>query len=215
MVDPALRIWDISPPLSPASPVFPGDAPFSLEWTARIAPDNPVNVSALRFSPHTGAHVDAPLHYDDAGVPVGHLPLERFIGLCRVIHAMEAGPLVRPDDIDDRLEDAPPRVLIRTARKSIHDRWTHDFKALAPETIEYLHACAVQLVGIDTPSIDPADSHPLPSHQAARRLGLLILENLMLDDVDEGDYELIALPLKLSTAEASPVRAILRARPAG
>ena len=213
MPDSAPRIWDISPPLSPGSPVFPGDAPFSLEWTARIAPDNPVNVSALRFSPHTGAHVDAPLHYDEAGSPVGLLQLERFIGRCRVIDAMGAGPLVGPQDIDDRLEDAPPRILIRTAQRSIHDRWTNDFKALAPETVEYLHACGAQLVGIDTPTIDPADSHALPSHQAARRLGLLILENLMLDEVGEGDYELIALPLKLVTAEASPVRAVLRALP--
>ena len=66
------------------------------------------------------------------------------------------------------------------------------------------------MIGIDTASIDPADSKTLDSHQTIRRLNLRVLENLVLDDVPEGDYELIALPLKLMTADASPVRAILR-----
>ena len=66
------------------------------------------------------------------------------------------------------------------------------------------------LIGIDTASIDPATARPLDSHQVIRRRGLRVLENLVLDDVPEGDYELIALPLKLTTADASPVRAVLR-----
>ena len=68
----------------------------------------------------------------------------------------------------------------------------------------------VQLIGIDTASIDPADSKTLDSHQVIRRRDLRVLENLVLDDVPEGDYELIALPLKLMSADASPVRAVLR-----
>jgi arylformamidase len=68
----------------------------------------------------------------------------------------------------------------------------------------------VRLVGIDTASIDPADSKALASHQVVRRHDVRVLENLVLDDVAEGDYELIALPLKLVTADASPVRAVLR-----
>ena len=69
------------------------------------------------------------------------------------------------------------------------------------------------LVGIDTASIDPAGSKTLDSHQVIRRLNLRVLENLVLDDVPEGDYELIALPLKLMTSDASPVRAVLRELP--
>ena len=79
--------------------------------------------------------------------------------------------------------------------------------------MERLADAGVQLIGIDTASIDPADSKRLASHQVIRRRGLRVLENLVLDDVPEGDYELIALPLKLSTADASPVRAVLRALP--
>jgi arylformamidase len=91
--------------------------------------------------------------------------------------------------------------------------WNPDFTAYAPEAIEWLAARGVRLVGIDTPSVDPADSKALSSHQQLRRLDLRVLENLVLDDVPEGDYELIALPLKLQGACASPVRAILRELP--
>jgi len=93
------------------------------------------------------------------------------------------------------------------------DRWDAGLTAYAPDTIERLADAGVVLVGIDTASIDPADSKPLPSHQVIRRRGLRVLENLVLDGVPEGDYELIALPLKLTTADASPVRAVLRALP--
>jgi arylformamidase len=90
------------------------------------------------------------------------------------------------------------------------DRWDPDLAAFAPQTIERLAALGVLLVGIDTASIDPADSKTLDAHQVIRRLNLRVLENLVLDAVPEGDYELIALPLKLMTADASPVRAVLR-----
>jgi arylformamidase len=93
------------------------------------------------------------------------------------------------------------------------DRWDPDLAAFAPQTIERLAALGVLLVGIDTASIDPAGSKTLDSHQVIRRLNLRVLENLVLDDVPEGDYELIALPLKLMTSDASPVRAVLRELP--
>jgi arylformamidase len=79
--------------------------------------------------------------------------------------------------------------------------------------VELLAELGVLLVGTDSASIDPADSQPLPSHQTIRRHGLRVLENLLLDDVPEGDCELIALPLKLMSADASPVRAVLRPLP--
>ena len=108
------------------------------------------------------------------------------------------------------MRELPPRVLVRTYERAPVDRWDPGLAAYAPETIEKLAALGVKLVGIDTASIDPAESKSLDSHQAIRRLGLRVLENLVLDDVPEGDYELIALPLKLMTADASPVRAVLR-----
>ena len=204
------RIWDISPPVQAGAPVFPGDTPYAQKWAASIAPCCPVNVSEISLSPHVGAHADAPLHYDSAGQAVGELDLEPYLGRCRVIHAIGRGPLVLWSDLAHAVADLPPRVLVRTYRRAPVDRWDPELAAYAPETIERLAAQGVKLVGIDTASIDPAQSKQLPSHQVIRRLGLRVLENLVLDEVAEGDYELIALPLKLMTADASPVRAVLR-----
>jgi arylformamidase len=206
------RIWDISPPVHADSPVFPGDAAFNQDWAARIGPGCPVNVSTLRLSPHTGAHADAPLHYDDQGAAVGELDLEPYLGRCRVIHAIGCGPLIDWTQLQHRLADLPPRVLVRTYARSPAG-WDPKLAAYAPQTIERLADLGVRLIGIDTASIDPAESKALPSHQVIRHRGLRVLENLWLDDVPEGDYELIALPLKLSSADASPVRAVLRELP--
>jgi arylformamidase len=204
------RLWDISPPVHATSPVFPGDVAYGQGWSARIGPGCPVNVSTLTLSPHTGAHADAPLHYDDAGAAIGDVALEPYLGRCRVIHAVDCGPLVEWVHLQHALADLPPRVLVRTYRRQ-PEAWDPDLAAFAPETVEGLANLGVQLIGIDSASIDPADSKTLPSHQVIRRRGLRVLENLWLDDVAEGDYELIALPLKLTTADASPVRAVLRA----
>jgi arylformamidase len=204
------RIWDISPPVAPGSPVFPGDTPYEQAWSATLGPGCPVNVSRITLSPHVGAHADAPLHYDPDGAAIGAVGLEPYLGRCRVIHAIGKGPLVEWQDLEHAARDLPPRVLVRTYERMPAGHWDADLAAYAPAAIERLAALGVQLVGIDTASIDPAQSKSLDSHQVIRRLGLRVLENLVLDDVPEGDYELIALPLKLLTADASPVRAVLR-----
>ena len=203
------RIWDISPPVDASAPVFPGDTAYSQQWSASIGPDCPVNVSAITLSPHVGAHADAPLHYDPNGASSGQLDLEPYLGPCRVIHAIGSGPLVYWEHIQHAVVELPPRVLVRTYVQA-PTTWDADLAAFAPDTIERLADLGVQLIGIDTASIDPASSKTLDSHQVIRRRNMRVLENLVLDDVPEGDYELIALPLKLMTADASPVRAVLR-----
>lgn len=212
MAEPA-RLWDISPPVHAGSPVFPGDTPYGQRWSATLGPGCPVNVSAITLSPHVGAHADAPLHYAEAGQAIGAVPLAPYLGRCRVIHAIGCGPLVLWQHLAHALDDAqdlPPRVLVRTYAQAPLDRFDNTLTAFAPDTLERLADAGVCLVGIDSASVDPADSKPLPSHQVLLRRNLRVLENLLLDDVPEGDYELIALPLKLMSADASPVRAVLR-----
>lgn len=204
------KLWDISPPIHASAPVFPGDTTYSQTWVARIGPDCPVNVSAVTLSPHIGAHADAPLHYDPMGEAIGAVSLDAFLGPCRVIHAMGCGPLVRPEHIQHALQNLPPRVLVRMYQRQ-PQQFDHALPAFAPETVALLADLGAKLIGTDSASIDPADSKALASHQVIRQRGLRVLENLLLDDVPEGDYELIALPLKLISADASPVRAVLRA----
>jgi len=203
------KLWDISPPIAPDSPLFPGDEPYSQRWTARISPGCPVNLCAITMSPHIGAHADAPLHYADGERAIGEVDLAPYLGPCRVIHAIDRGPLVRPEHLAHATQGLPPRVLVRTCREA-PTRWSPDFVSFAPETLIWLAGLGVRLVGIDSQSVDPAESKTLDAHQELELHDLRVLENLVLDAVPAGDYELIALPLKLMQACASPVRAVLR-----
>ncbi|MGF6775642.1 arylformamidase [Paraburkholderia sp. GAS334] len=207
-------LWDITPPIDPATPVWPGDTPVGIERVWRMEAGSPVNVARMTLSPHTGAHTDAPLHYDAEGAAIGVVPLDAYIGRCRVIHCIGAAPLVTPAHIAGALdldESLPPRVLLRTYARAPTREWDSAFCAVAPETIDLLASRGVQLIGIDTPSLDPQESKTMDAHHRIRAHRMAILEGIVLDAVVEGDYELIALPLKFTTLDASPVRAVLRA----
>ena len=218
-----MRLWDISPPLSPATPGFPGDTLYSQRWHTQIGPGCPVNVSAVTMSPHLGAHADAPLHYAAGASAIGAVDLDPFLGPCRVIHAIDRGAFVTRAHLEHAAAGLhptahsrrggrprlPPRVLVRT-RATAAVKWSGDFAAFAPDTIAWLAGLGVRLVGIDSQSVDPAESKTLDSHQQLLAHDMRVLENLVLDEVEAGDYELIALPLKLMDADASPVRAVLR-----
>lgn len=210
-------LWDISPAVDTATPVWPGDTPVGIERVWRIEAGSPVNVARLTLSPHTGAHTDAPLHYDAKGAAIGHVPLNTYLGRCRVIHCIGAAPVVTPQHLspylDDSIGEVPPRVLLRTYKNAPTTAWDSAFCAVAPETIDLLAEKGVELIGIDTPSLDPQESKTMDAHHRIRAHGMAILEGIVLDDVAPGDYELIALPLKLTALDASPVRAVLRALP--
>lgn len=207
-----MKLWDISPAISAATPCFPGDTAYTQRWNAQLGPGCPVNVSAITLSPHLGSHADAPLHYGQDASPIGALDLAPFLGPCRVIHAIDRGALITPDHLQHAVAGLPPRVLVRTCRTAPAE-WSPLFSAFAPHTITWLARHGVRLVGIDSQSVDPADSKTLDSHQQLLAHDMRVLENLVLDEVAEGDYELIALPLKLAHADASPVRAVLRSLP--
>jgi arylformamidase len=206
------RLWDISPPLCDSTPVWPGDTAYLQRWVMAIGPGCPVNVSAISLSPHLGAHADAPLHYAPNAAAIGAVDLEPFLGRCRVVHAIDKGPFITRAHLEHAAGDLPARVLVRT-RLTAATVWSPAFTAFAPDTIAWLASLGVTLVGLDSPSVDPADSKTLDSHMQLRAHDVRVLENLVLDEVEAGDYELIALPLKLTEACASPVRAVLRSLP--
>ncbi|KKJ06633.1 arylformamidase [Burkholderia gladioli] len=207
-------LWDISPAISPATPVWPGDTEVAVERVWRMEAGSPVNVARLTLSPHTGAHADAPLHYDAEGAPIGAVPLDAYLGACRVIDCLGAAPAVAPARIAAALAGCPPRVLLRTYANAPQQAWDNAFCAVEAATIDLLAAHGVRLIGIDTPSLDLQESKTMDAHRRVRTHGMAILEGLVLDAVPAGDYELIALPLKFATLDASPVRAVLRALPA-
>jgi arylformamidase len=201
---------DISPPLRVGMGVFPGDAAFQVAPTFTIGPNCPVNVAEIAMSTHCGAHADAPLHYDPNGASIDQLDLADFIGPARVIDARGENPLCGFDEISAALDGAPPRLLLRLMDRLDPMVWPTGFRALAPDAVERLALRGVRLIGVDVPSVDPETSKELPSHMVCRAHDIRIVENLALADVAPGDYELIALPLKLAGLDAAPVRAVLR-----
>ena len=208
-------LYDISPALTAGMPVWPGDTPFQSSPNWVLEGGCPVNVARLTLSPHSGAHADAPLHYLADGAAIGAVPLTPYLGPCRVVHCLAPGAELSLPRLQAALQGSgplPPRLLIRTYAQFPHTAWDQDFPGIAAEVIDWLGSQGVQLIGVDTASLDPADSKTMAAHLAVARQRMAILENLVLDAVPAGDYELIALPLKLMDTDASPVRAILRQR---
>jgi arylformamidase len=210
-----MRIWDISEPIEPASATFPGDTPFSQEWVARQEKGASCNVSTIRMSVHVGTHTDAPLHFDVAGADIASVDLRLYLGPCRVVDVPGEGTpsLIPAAALTPELLRGASRILFRTRREHDHRAWNPSFTAVGPAAAKLLVAAGVRLVGIDTPSIDHADSKELDGHHVLYEGGVAILENIDLRGVPAGDYELIALPLRITNGDSSPVRAILRELP--
>ena len=204
------QLYDISQPLRPDLPVWPGDTPFGLERTWVLEGECPVNVSRLTLSTHSGAHADAPLHFDPAGAAIDAVGLVPYLGPVQLLSVTEGPDRIAAGEVLPRLEPGTRRVLLRTFEHFPHDAWPTHFRTPAPDLVEALGAAGVRLLGIDGPSLDPQDAKDLVSHQALGRWRMAVLEGLVFDGVPDGRYELIAPPLRLSGADASPVRALLR-----
>ena len=202
-------IYDITPPITDKLTVWPGDVPLSREILCDMNDGAETTSSALRATAHLGAHADAPSHYG-LGVPgIEGRSIDYYLGRCQVISVKACpGAVIGPDSVCVPITAA--RVLFHTATFPDPTVFSQDFAALSPSLVESLSHQGVRLIGIDTPSVDPFESKDLPSHKMCLKHNVAILEGLVLTDVPEGIYELIALPLKLIGFDASPVRAVLR-----
>lgn len=204
-------LYDITRTVSPSLAVWPGDAQYSASAALRIRDGASVNLMTLTLSAHTGTHADAYYHYEADGSHPAAMPLDAYIGPARVVTVSKRDGVLT-------VEDFPPGSLDGVARLLIHshvsdlpdDQWPDEFPYPSPALIDHLAAQGCRLIGLDSPSVDALDSRDLPGHHALFRAGMVNLETLNLRGVPDGDYELVALPLKLDLACGSPVRAILR-----
>ena len=204
-----MAVFDISPPITMSLAVWPGDTPPSREVLLDMKRGDNLTLSTLRATVHLGAHADGPNHYGQDAPGIDERSLEYYLGPCQVIRVrVENGTRITSDMLGQSIEQ--PRVLLATGTFPDPTEFNEDFAALTPDLIDSLHERGVQLIGIDTPSVDLFDSKDLPAHGRFLANDMAILEGLVLSDVPEGVYELIALPLKLVGFDASPVRAILR-----
>ena len=198
---------DITRRLYRGHPVWPGDTPFTLEPVSKIAEGASVNVGKLTTTTHLGTHLDAPYHYLEEGGRLESIPLSVLIGPCRVVDARGPDELTRGFLQGVELAE---RTLFYTGQPDEWREFPTLFMSVHPDAVAYLAERGVRLFGTDCPSVDPLTSKDLPGHKAFARHGIHILEGLALGAVRPGEYELIALPLRLEGADASPVRAVLR-----
>lgn len=210
MTSTAARLFDISQRLRPELPVWPGDGAFEMTVTAAVSQGSSVTLHRMALSTQSGTHAECSRHVRDDAPTLDALDLEAFVGPCEVRDVSHAKDRVSLADVLDRLPARVERVLLRTLRRPDWGRWPSGFTAIEPALIDALAARGCRLIGTDAPSVDPETCTALNSHHAAHRAGMAILEGLVLDQIPEGRYELIALPLPIAGVEATPVRAILR-----
>lgn len=204
------QIYDITRTVSEELAEWPGDAPFAMGWSLHQSRGDPTNVGWMTLSTHFGSHIDAPYHFDTLRSTIDEVPLERFLGPARLID-VRGRPVIRREDLGEPgAWSETPRLLLRTGAWDDSRRYPATIPVLADDLPEYLAAHHVKLVGIDVPSVDELSSTTLPIHHALAARQIHILEGLDLRLPPSGVYELIALPLKIRGADASPVRAILR-----
>lgn len=201
-------IYDISPLISSKTAVFPGDVEFQRKVSMDFSQGDHISLSAIVSTLHLGAHADAPSHYHSQGKSIDQCDLHIYLGRCQVVDVSSFRGELQPSVLEG-LEIQAPRVLFKTNSIVSTDHWQNDFTFLSPALVKKLSEQNVKLIGIDTPSMDHAQSKTLDGHQAFYQQGISILEGLVLENVPAGIYYLIALPLKIKDGEASPVRAIL------
>ena len=200
---------DISQPLQNDIAEWPGDTPFTYEVAFSKADTGSVNIGKITTSTHMGTHIDAPFHFDDNGLKVLDLPIDLYIGRARVIDVSGNESIGRAE-LEGIDFGGAERLLLRTLSRLDSTVFPKSFTSLRADIGPLLKERGVRLIGVDTPSVDSEDSKTLDAHHSLNNNGVMILENIVLDTVEPGDYELIALPLPLTESDGSPVRAVLR-----
>jgi arylformamidase len=206
-----MKLIDVSVPLDGTLPNYPGNVPFALEATKRIARGDSSNVSAVHMSAHAGTHVDAPRHFFENGAATESLPLEMLIGRTRVIeitarHGIGAEELAAVDLSED------VRLLIKT-----HNSWLWGSPEFQPSFIgvtetgaRHLVGHGIKVLGVDYLSVEEFKKPGAPAHHVLLGGGTIVIEGLNLRDVEPGVYDMYCLPLRIVGADGAPARVVLR-----
>jgi arylformamidase len=204
-----MPIYDITLPLHSSLACWPGDTPYSFRLILDMREGSNINLGTVEMSAHAGSHTDAPFHFQQDGATMESLPLDAFIGPALVID-LTGRKTFSVADFAFLRERPASRILLKTGAWTDHTRFPDTVPVMEEGVPTFLKSCGVALLGLDVPSVDPIDSKALPIHHELGACGIQILESLYLAEVPPGEYELIALPLKLVGADGSPIRAILR-----
>lgn len=202
---------DITQPLTNDIAHWPEDEPFHYETTVTKEQSGSVNIGRITSSAHIGTHVDAPFHFLNDGKRILDLEIERYIGPCTVIDVSDF-KVINEVALRAVITKPTERLLIKTALPNNPKQFPDYVPPITPDGATYMASLGIKLVGVDIPSVDPLDSKELAGHHTLYKHDIYILENVMLDHVHVGEYDLIALPLAIAEADGSPVRAVIKPR---
>jgi arylformamidase len=211
-----MTIYDISVPLSAATPTYPGDPTIEIKSWSDLDCGDAANVSFLSFGAHSGTHVDAPVHFIAGGSKVEALPLEILMGKATVVELPIGLMAIDANFVSDNCNQGSKRVLFKTRNSSFWDNpqagFRPDFTYLQPDAARRLTELGILLVGIDYLSIEKFASKDFEAHRILLSSGVIILEGLDLRIVPPGHYELVCLPLRIAggSGDGAPARAVLR-----
>ncbi|WP_226037054.1 arylformamidase [Aquibacillus saliphilus] len=200
---------DISQPLTNQVAHWPEDTPFTYQLTASMAETGSVNIGQMTTSLHIGTHVDAPFHFLDNGKKIVDIDVNYYVGRAKVIDVSDKDVIDRSVLSEFSLVGVE-RLLLKTSLPSNPEQFPNEITKLDSEIAVYLAENGIKLLGVNMPSVDPLDSKKLLTHHSLHQHGIHILENVVLDEIAEGDYNLIALPLKIVEGDGSPVRAVIQ-----
>ena len=209
-----MKIYDITVPFSTNLPVYPGDPAVQIKQVSSLESGDICTVSHLSFSSHTGTHVDPPSHFVAGAMTLDQLPLEVLIGTVRVVDTGEI-PAIDRATVEQANLDGVERVLFKTRNSQMWKRasfseFNQEFVYLETDAAELLVERGIKLVGIDYLSIEKFNFVEPATHWALLRNNVVIVEGLDLSEVEEGEYELICLPMKIKDGDGGPARVILR-----
>lgn len=198
-------IYEVTQPLYPGMTVYPGDPEVNFNRVLGIDSDG-VELHSVTLGTHTGTHIDAPRHVFKEGKTVDRIDPAVLLGSVR-LYGIEGIGKIGGADISSLKPGK--RVIIKTGF-NINNGGMTDYPHILPDAARFLASCRISLLGIDTPSVDPPGSDEC--HRILLGAGIVIVENLKLDGVPPGKYELLCLPLPLVGLDGSPARVLLRKR---
>ena len=211
-----MRIYDVSVPLSAATPTYPGDPGIEItDWLTLANGDN-ANVSLIHFGLHSGTHVDAPSHFISGGAKVDSLPLNSLLGEAEVIEVPDAVRIIDRSFVVENCHHRSQRILFKTRNSTFWDNlqlgFREDYVYIDHDAARWLVETGIKLVGIDYLSVEQFKSSSFETHHAFLSNGVVILEGLDLRGVPSGVYELLCLPLKIAggSGDGAPARVVLR-----
>ncbi len=211
-----MNAWiDVSVPLQTGMVHWPGDPDVSFRRISEIAQGSNANVTACEMPVHTGTHMDAPCHFIEGAHGIDQFPLQVGIGPAKVIQIDSKVRMIGRAELEEKGIRRGERVLLRT-RNSEHPWYNQpfrtDYTAINASGAEFLARTRVALVGVDYLSVGLFESDGPETHRILLGAGIWIVEGLALGTVQEGDYEMICLPLRIVGSDGSPARVALKQR---